>query len=66
MYSGIHPKKPDAPGYVVAWKYKYQFEKGILDGEMTYAEAEKKAAALRQKEPEKTFWAEKVLDLKRH
>ena len=30
------------------------------------AEAVKKAEELNKKEPEKTFWAEKVLELKRH
>lgn len=66
MYSGIHPKKDSDSGYVIAWKYKYKFEKGSLEGEMSYGEAEKKAAELRKKEPDKTFWAEKVLELKGH
>ena len=66
MYSGIHPKQGSDPGYVVAWKYKYKFEKGSLPGGMSYAEACKKAADLSRQEPEKTFWAEKVLELKRH
>ena len=66
MYSGIHPKQESDPGYVVAWKYKYKFEKGSLPGEMSYGEAYKKAADLSRQEPDKTFWAEKVLEVKRH
>ena len=66
MYSGIHPKNQNDSGYVIGWKYKYQFERGTLEGEMSYAEALKKANELNKKEPEKTFWAEKVLELKRH
>ena len=63
MYSGIHPKQLSDTGYVVGWKYKYKFERGHLEGEMTYGEARKKAEELRKKEPEKTFWPEKVLEL---
>lgn len=51
----------DDPGYVVGWKLKYGFEKGILDGEMTYGEARKKAAELTAQESEKTFWPELAL-----
>lgn len=53
--------KDDDQGYRIGWKYKYQFERGYLDGEMTYGEARKKAAELAAKEPEKTFWPEMVL-----
>lgn len=53
--------KPEDPGYRVGWKYKYQFEKGHLDEEMTYGEALQKCAELAAKEPEKTFWPELVL-----
>lgn len=66
MYSGIHPKKDKDTGYVVGWKFKYEFEKGILEGKLTYAEAVKKAEELSKKEPAKTFWAEKLLELKHH
>ena len=66
MYSGSHPKQAKDTGYVIGWKYKYKFERGVLKGEMTYGEAVKKAAELCKKEPEKTFWAEKVLELKFH
>lgn len=61
--SATFEKKPDDPGFVVAWKYKYKFEKGYLDGEMTYGEAKKKAEELCAKEPEKTFWPQKVLQV---
>lgn len=45
-------------GFRVAWKYKYKFEKGHFDKELTYGEARKKAEELAAKEPDKTFWAE--------
>ena len=41
------------PGYRVGWRHKYAFEKGHLDGEMTYGEARKKAAELQAADPEK-------------
>ena len=49
-------------GYRVAWKLKYGFEKNHLDGEMTYGEANQMAAELQEKEPEKVFWAEMIMD----
>ena len=45
-------------GYRVAWKYKYKFQKGHFDEEMTYGDALKKAEQLAAKEPEKVFWPE--------
>ena len=39
-------KRDDDPGYRIGWKYKYRFEKGHLEGEMTYGEARRKAAEL--------------------
>lgn len=45
-------------GYRIGWRYKYKFEKGALDGEMTYGEARKKAAELQAKEPDKVFFPE--------
>lgn len=45
-------------GYCIGWRYKYKFEKGVLDGEMTYGEAKKKAAELQAKEPDKVFFPE--------
>lgn len=49
-------------GYRVGWRYKYKFEKGFLDGEMTYGEAKKKAAELQAKEPEKAFYPEMIME----
>jgi hypothetical protein len=49
-------------GYHVAWKLKYGFEKGHFDEEMSYGEAQKKAAELAAKELEKVFWAEMIMD----
>ena len=49
-------------GYQVGWKLKYGFEKGHLEGEMTYGEAKKKAAELQAKEPDKVFWPEMIMD----
>ena len=47
--------------YIIAWKLKYDFETGKMkDDTMTYGEARKKCAELNDKNPEKTFWAEKV------
>ena len=55
-------KPADESGYVIAWRSKYQFETGRLDGEMTYSEATSKCAELCAKEPEKTFWPQRVSD----
>lgn len=49
-------------GYRIGWKYKYKFERGHLDEEMTYAEAKQKAAELQAKEPEKVFWPEMIME----
>ena len=55
--------KPDDPGYIVAWKYKYEFETGkMADKVMTYGEAKKKAEELSAKESDKTFWPEEARD----
>jgi len=50
----------DEGGYIIAWKYKYKFETGRLDGEMTYGEAVKKCAELYAEDPEKTFWPHRL------
>lgn len=55
-------RRDDDTGYRVAWKLKYGFQKGHLDGEMTYGEAKKKAAELQAKEPEKVYWAEMIME----
>jgi hypothetical protein len=60
-YSSIHPIHETDPGYVVAWKYKYQFKAGkYSDQVLTYGEAKKRATELSAQHPDMTFWAEKV------
>ena len=54
----VHPA--DAAGYVIAWKFKYQFETGVLDGELNYGEAVARCAELCAQEPEKTFWPQRL------
>lgn len=54
-------KRAEDPGYRVGWRLKYGFEKGHLDGEMTYAEAAKKAAELAAQDSNKTYFPEMVL-----
>ena len=54
-------KRADDPGYRIGWKYKYRFEKGHLDGEMTYGEAKQKAADLQASDPEKVYFPELIL-----
>ncbi|MCF7984456.1 MAG: hypothetical protein K9L70_08645 [Thiohalocapsa sp.] len=54
-------KRKDDPGYRVGWRSKAKFEKGHLDGEMTYGEAEKKAAELAAKDTEKTYYPELII-----
>ncbi len=56
-------RKDDDPGYRVAWKDKYHFQKGHFDEEMTYGEAKKKAEELAAKEPNKTFWPELIMTM---
>jgi hypothetical protein len=52
-------RRKDDPGFIVAWKYKYQHEAGkLLDPVMTFGEAQQKAEELAAKEPDKVFWAE--------
>ncbi|MBK1630372.1 hypothetical protein CKO31_06345 [Thiohalocapsa halophila] len=54
-------KRADDPGYRIGWRSKAKFEKGHLEGEMTYGEAEAKARELAAKEPDKTFYPELVI-----
>ncbi len=49
-------------GYRIGWKYKYRFERGHFDEEMTYGEAKRKAAELQAKEPDKVFWPEVIME----
>jgi hypothetical protein len=53
-------KRAADPGYRIGWRSKAKFEKGHLDGEMTYGEAVAKAEALAAQEPDKTFYPELV------
>ena len=56
-------KRDDDTGYIIAWKYKYEFETGKLaDEQMTYGEARKRCEELIANDAEKTFWPEKVKD----
>ena len=61
-----HPlkKKASDQGYRIGWKLRYGFERGHFDEEMTYGDAQKKAADLAAKEPDKVFWAEMIMDPK--
>ena len=54
----IRPANED--GYIIAWKYKYQYETGRLDGQMTYGEALKQCTKLCADDPEKTFWPHRI------
>jgi len=53
-------------GYRVAWKLRYGFERGILEGELTFAEASKKAGELGSEDHDKVYWAEMIMDPKFH
>jgi hypothetical protein len=53
-------RRADDPGYRIGWRSKAKFEKGHLDGEMTYGEAEAKARELAAQEPDKTFYPELI------
>lgn len=55
-------RRDEDTGYRVAWKLKYGFQKGHLEGEMTYGEARNKAAELQAKEPDKVYWAEMIME----
>ena len=49
----------DEPGFIIAWRAKYDFETGRLDGAMTYAEALEKCRQLCAEQPDKTFWPQR-------
>lgn len=55
-------RRPDDPGYRVGWRHKVKFEKGHLDGEMTYGEASAKAKELQGADGDgKVFYPELIL-----
>lgn len=58
----------DAPGFIVAWRERYEHKAGrFLDKVMTYGEARKKAEQLQAGDSGKTYWAEpKPEDFKPH
>ena len=53
-------KRDEDPGYIIAWKHKYEFETGKFDEQMTYGEACKRCEELIAENSEKTYWPEKV------
>jgi hypothetical protein len=54
-------KRGDDPGYRVGWRSKAKFEKGHLEGEMTFGEAEAKARELAAQNPDKTYFPELII-----
>jgi hypothetical protein len=64
-FSGDPLSRRDAdPGYQVGWRHKAQFQKGHLDGEMTYGEARRKAAELQVQDTEgKVYYPELIMVL---
>lgn len=51
--------KDDEPGFVIGWRYKYKFEAGEYDDEMTWGEARKRVEELHAEHPDMTFWPKK-------
>jgi hypothetical protein len=49
-------------GYHVGYRSKRGFDKGHLEGEMTYGEARKKAEELAAKDDSMTYWPEMIMD----
>jgi hypothetical protein len=57
-------RRNDDPGYRVGWRHKVRFEKGALEGEITFGEARAKAAELQTKDTEgKVYFPELVMTL---
>lgn len=54
-------KRASDPGYRVGWRSKAKFEKGHLDGEMTYGEASQKAQELSNQDATKTYFPELII-----
>ena len=52
-------RRPEDPGYIVAWRDRYEHVAGRFEDDvMTYGEACEKARALGNEHPERVFWAE--------
>ena len=51
-------------GYTIGWKLRYGFERGRLDEDLSFADAEKKAAELGAKDHDKVYWPEMIMDPK--
>ena len=51
--------KASDTGYIVAWKYKYDFKAGKYDEVMTYGEAKKRAEELTAENKDMVFWPER-------
>jgi hypothetical protein len=57
-------RRDEDPGYRVGWRHKAQFQKGHLDGDMTYGEASRKAAELQAQDTEgKVYYPELLMTL---
>jgi hypothetical protein len=57
-------RRDSDPGYQVGWRHKVRFEKGHLEGEMTFGEASRKAAELQAQDNEgKVYYPELVMTL---
>lgn len=50
----------DEDGFVIAWRSKYEFQTGRLEGATTYAEAFEKCERLRAENPDKTYWPQRA------
>ncbi len=51
--------KDSDTGYIVAWRYKYEFNAGKYDEVMTYGEARKRAEKLTAENKDRVFWPER-------
>lgn len=58
MEDTLHHRDDEA-GFVIGWRYKYKFEAGYYDEEMTFGEAKKRVEALHEEHPDMTFWPHK-------
>jgi hypothetical protein len=51
--------KSRTSGWIVAWRHRWKHEAGkLLDAEMSFEEAEKKASELQSNDADKIYWAE--------